>query len=112
MDGLLVSRVLDNLLNNAVSYAPPGTCVVIEYGTEGNDVFFTVSDEGPGISAGILERLFEPFVTETRPILSDPAFTSAWGSLSASPWHAHTAATSPTPTETRVERPLPSRSRG
>ena len=81
LDGLLVARVLDNLLNNAISYSRPGSAVVIEYGTENNDVYFAVSDEGPGISEALRERIFEPFVTETRPTLpaGAPAFHAGLG---------------------------------
>ena len=68
LDGILVSRVLDNLLDNAISYSRPGTSVLIEYGTENNQVFLAVSDDGPGVSSAIRERLFEPFVTEQRTV--------------------------------------------
>jgi signal transduction histidine kinase len=71
MDGLLVSRVLDNLLDNALSYSEAGGAVLLEYGTEGDEVYFVVSDQGPGISDGMRERLFEPFVTEKRPTLPE-----------------------------------------
>jgi signal transduction histidine kinase len=79
MDGLLVSRLLDNLLNNAISYSRPGCSVVMEYGTDGNDVYFAVSDEGPGISDAVRDRLFEPFVTEKRPTLPEAGFHAGLG---------------------------------
>jgi K+-sensing histidine kinase KdpD len=70
LDGLLISRLLDNLLDNAIGYSRPGSAVLVEYGTENNQVFLAVSDEGPGVSDGIRERLFAPFVTETRATVS------------------------------------------
>jgi signal transduction histidine kinase len=66
VDGLLVSRLLDNLLSNAVGFSQGGSAVVVEYGTENNDVFLAVSDQGPGIAEGVQDRLFEPFVTGPR----------------------------------------------
>jgi signal transduction histidine kinase len=70
VDGLLISRLLDNLLDNAISYSRPGSVVLVEYGTENNQVFLAVSDEGPGVSDAVRERMFEPFVTETRTAVS------------------------------------------
>lgn len=66
LDRLLVSRVLDNLLDNAIGHSRPGSVVVVEYGIEDNQIFLTVSDEGPGVSDEMRERLFEPFATDTR----------------------------------------------
>ena len=53
-DPLLLRRVLENLLDNAIKFGPPGGRVLVELDGEG----FAVQDEGPGV--GELE-LFERF---------------------------------------------------
>lgn len=50
-------RVVRNLLQNAGKYAPRGTTVRLTV----DGLRLTVEDEGPGVPAGDLERLFEPF---------------------------------------------------
>jgi two-component system sensor histidine kinase ChvG len=63
-DALQLERVLENLLDNAVSFSPPGgTVEVAVWGAEGR-VFLAVSDDGPGIPPGQRERVFERFHSE------------------------------------------------
>jgi PAS domain S-box-containing protein len=69
-----VRQVLINLLSNAVKFSDPGGRVVVSWGSardvlehpvtdpEGPWVFVRVMDEGVGIPAEQLERIFEPFV--------------------------------------------------
>lgn len=56
-------QVLNNLINNAVKYSPPGTTVRVQLGREGQRVHLSVRDCGPGIPADDLERVFQPFET-------------------------------------------------
>jgi two-component system, OmpR family, sensor kinase len=53
--------VLDNLIENALHYSPPGTTVTIEFGRDGEEAYLAVLDEGPGLTAGEEEALFERF---------------------------------------------------
>jgi K+-sensing histidine kinase KdpD len=66
LDGLLVSRVVDNLLGNAITYSPRGSQIALEYGTEKEMVVISVSDHGPAISEGARERQFPPVLSERR----------------------------------------------
>jgi len=61
MDERLISRVLENLVNNALRYTPEGGKIGLAARMEGNAYFVTVSDDGPGISSEDLPRIFEPF---------------------------------------------------
>lgn len=54
-------RVVSNLLDNAIKYSPAGATVHVEVGDEGDLAVLTVRDEGPGIAAGDLPRVFERF---------------------------------------------------
>lgn len=55
-----VSRVLRNLLDNAVRYAPPGSTVRVEVdGRDGATV--VVRDEGPGFDREFLDEAFDSF---------------------------------------------------
>ena len=54
-------QVVDNLLSNALRYAPPGSPVDVTVSTEGDQVNVEVRDRGPGVSAEEAERIFEPF---------------------------------------------------
>ncbi|MHA0285307.1 ATP-binding protein [Mycobacterium sp. C3-094] len=59
-DGGLLERVLANLIDNALRYAPDGP-VRITAGQVGDRVLIAVADEGPGISRGSEEQIFDAF---------------------------------------------------
>ena len=65
LDVVLFEQVLVNLLDNA-KYSPPGSRIAIGAGCDGRQVELTVSDEGPGIPTGDLERVFEMFYRVNR----------------------------------------------
>jgi heavy metal sensor kinase len=56
-----LAQILDNLLDNALRYAPPGTAVTVRITQEGREVCCAVSDRGPGIPAEHLPHIFERF---------------------------------------------------
>jgi two-component system phosphate regulon sensor histidine kinase PhoR len=57
-----IQTVLDNLLENAVNYSPKGSRVSIEVSDGGKkEAVISVTDEGIGIPANQLERIFERF---------------------------------------------------
>jgi signal transduction histidine kinase len=53
--------VLQNLLDNAVRYAPPGGHVWIRAAARDKEIVVSVTDEGPGIPKVEQERIFERF---------------------------------------------------
>lgn len=55
-----ISRVLRNLVDNAIRYAPAGSVVSITV-TKGDGVTVIVRDEGPGFSEEFLPEAFESF---------------------------------------------------
>ena len=57
----LLGQLLDNLVDNACKYSPPGTEIVVR--AEGCDgaASLIVEDAGPGIAADDLPHVFEPF---------------------------------------------------
>ena len=59
-DSGLLERVLANLIDNALRYAPDSV-VRVNAGRVGDRVLITVADEGPGIPRGTEEQLFAPF---------------------------------------------------
>jgi two-component system, OmpR family, sensor histidine kinase KdpD len=59
-DNGLLERVLANLIDNALRYAP-ASIVRVNAGQVGDRVLINVVDEGPGIPRGAEEQLFEPF---------------------------------------------------
>jgi two-component system, OmpR family, sensor kinase len=56
-----VAVALDNLIENALLYSPPGTTVTVEARTADGVVSVAVTDEGPGLAPGEEERVFERF---------------------------------------------------
>lgn len=62
-DQARIEQTLLNLLKNAVEHNPPGTSVALRTRIQGEDVVFTVVDDGPGIPEEVRPRVFEPFVT-------------------------------------------------
>ena len=58
--------VVDNLVENALVYSPDGGTVTLACGREGDEVVIAVSDEGPGLTAGEEEAVFERFARGSR----------------------------------------------
>jgi PAS domain S-box-containing protein len=70
VDRARVSQVLQNLIENAVHFSPPGGRVEVALGEkrERDECFVecAVKDSGPGFDPADLPRLFEPFFTRRR----------------------------------------------
>jgi two-component system, OmpR family, sensor histidine kinase SenX3 len=60
-DATLLVTALSNLLDNAVSYSPPGSAVSISRGLVHGWVEITVTDHGVGIAPEHQQRVFERF---------------------------------------------------
>ncbi len=56
-----LTQVVDNLLDNAASFSPPGGTLTVSLTSRGPSAVLTVADQGPGIPAGHLERVFDRF---------------------------------------------------
>jgi two-component system sensor histidine kinase ChvG len=56
-----LDRVLGNLLDNAVSFSPPGGTIAVEASHEDDRIAVAVSDEGPGIPPEAREKIFGRF---------------------------------------------------
>jgi two-component system sensor histidine kinase ChvG len=59
-----LGQVFTNLLDNARSFSPAGTIVTVTARREGDTVAVLVEDEGPGINADNIDRIFERFYTD------------------------------------------------
>lgn len=54
-----ISRVLHNLVGNSIKFTPTGGAIVLSAAREGSMVRFSVKDNGTGIDAAHLPRLFD-----------------------------------------------------
>lgn len=62
-DRKALSGALLNLLENALFFTPSGGQVGLRVRQTGGQVMFEVTDTGPGLSAEVKARMFEPFFT-------------------------------------------------
>jgi PAS domain S-box-containing protein len=62
VDRVRMAQVIANLLTNAAKYTPPGGRIRIAAALEADDVVVTVEDNGAGISAELLPKVFDLFV--------------------------------------------------
>lgn len=60
-DALLLAQAIENVLDNALRFAPPGTSVDIHAAREGGTLRVSIRDQGPGIPEGERSQLFLPF---------------------------------------------------
>jgi two-component system sensor histidine kinase KdpD len=61
VDGRLFEQLLQNYLDNAARYSPPGTPIDITASADANEVRVGVLDRGPGVPKVDHERIFEKF---------------------------------------------------
>lgn len=75
VDARLMVQLVVNLVNNAVTYTPAGSHIVISIGVDDGHVTCSVADDGPGIApriaSGSLSR-------STPPTTVWPTATAAW----------------------------------
>ncbi|SNS52761.1 PAS domain S-box-containing protein [Noviherbaspirillum humi] len=60
-DLVRMAQVLSNLLDNAAKYTPDGGRIVVGVDSRGDEVLISVTDNGIGIDADLLPRIFDLF---------------------------------------------------
>lgn len=69
-DPARLAQIASNLLTNASRYSPSGAQIRIKAGVVGGWLTIEVADNGMGIPADLLPRIFEPFVQGERKLQS------------------------------------------
>ena len=59
-----LARAINNIIDNAVSFSPPGGLVEIAATRVGDKVRIRIDDEGPGVPSEAREAIFNRFHTE------------------------------------------------
>ena len=54
-------QVLKNLIENALKYSPSSKMIELKATTDSGGILLELSDSGPGLQPGEIERVFEPF---------------------------------------------------
>lgn len=62
----LIEQALVNVLENAARFSPPHGRLQLEAGAGDSELFFSVSDEGPGIPEAERAKIFDMFYTAAR----------------------------------------------
>lgn len=65
-DPVLLERILDNLIGNAIRYTPSGK-ITVKSRKSASNIVITVSDTGPGIPEGERENVFSEFYQLQNP---------------------------------------------
>lgn len=68
VDTLRFRMVIDNILDNASKYSPPGTTVTIVIRSEGDMACIEVRDQGVGIANADFNKLFQKFSRIDNPL--------------------------------------------
>ncbi|NOV27471.1 sensor histidine kinase KdpD [Cupriavidus necator] len=99
-DGVLIERVLCNLLENAAKYTAPGTEIRLRGEVTEDAVNLIVEDDGPGVPAAMARQVFEKFTRGEREsatsgvglglAVCDAIVQAHGGSIRVEPVHAGT----------------------
>jgi two-component system sensor histidine kinase ChvG len=75
----MIETVVENLIENAVSFSPAGSEILVHLTRDGRFAQLTVSDQGSGVPADQLERIFDRYHSERRAEASSDAPSSYFG---------------------------------
>ena len=67
-DSIRLEQIFRNLLDNAIKYTPAGGRVSVTATVEGSVAVVRFVDDGMGLSASVLPRIFELFTREDRAV--------------------------------------------
>jgi hypothetical protein len=60
-DPVLIEKILDNLVDNAVNHCPPGVNIRVSVAEQSRFAILTVEDDGPGIERSERRKIFRMF---------------------------------------------------
>ncbi len=60
-DGEALTRIVVNLVDNAIKYGPAGQTLKVSVGRTGGVATFSVEDEGPGVPAADRDRIWKAY---------------------------------------------------
>jgi len=75
----MIESVAENLIDNAVSFAPPGSEILVRLTCDERFAHLTVSDQGPGVPSAQLEHIFERYYVERGAEASNEPAESHFG---------------------------------
>ncbi len=75
----ILETVVENIVENAVSFSPPGATVSVSLARQGGAVELAVKDEGPGVDPGNLPRIFERYFSQRETGQTAPTDQTAQG---------------------------------
>ena len=75
----MIESIAENLIDNAVSFAPPGSEILVHLTRDDSFAHLTVSDQGPGVPAGELQRIFDRYYIERHAEASNEPVESHFG---------------------------------
>lgn len=71
MDAVKISKIFNNLIENAIKYCQPGARIDVRISRCPDKVVVSIHDNGPGISPADLKTLFTPYQRSRSRALSD-----------------------------------------
>jgi two-component system sensor histidine kinase GlrK len=60
-DRSMLKAALDNVISNAINFSPDNGVVDVTWKIKGENVDFLVTDDGPGLKPGEIDKIFAPF---------------------------------------------------
>lgn len=66
-DASLLEQAVGNIVANAILHCPAGASVALFASSQGDRVAISIEDDGPGINAELLPRIFDKFVRGRKP---------------------------------------------
>ncbi len=71
-DSKRLRQVIDNLLDNAIKYSPEGTEITVRAEAKGEELLVSVADQGRGIVADEVDKIFDRFYRIEQRLVKDP----------------------------------------
>ena len=75
----MIESIAENLIDNAVSFAPPGSEILVHLTCDDRFAHLTVSDQGPGVPSGQLEHIFDRYYVKRGAEASNEPAESHFG---------------------------------